>query len=350
MEILPHFKSNNPAMENTLIPIHFPRKNPLPEGGALLAADVGGTKTDMALFVMEGGRPVIKEEHRYSSANWDSLIGMAQDFCGEAGMPKRMSISFAGPVKQGKAEGTNLPWDIDSHALRLALDMETVFLINDLEANCYGLAALREDDLEVIHPGEVVEQGNAGVISPGTGLGEGGLFWDGEAYRPFATEGGHAHFAPRDELDWRLFSYLAEQYGHVSWERVVSGMGITNIFRFLRDVEGMEVPASLEHIEAPAISRAAAAGDPISQQALQLFFRYLAWEAANIVLKFKATGGIYIGGGIVPKIWDEAHRDIFNEHFFVVGRLASLVKVVPVTLILNQRTAVLGAGWYGAFR
>lgn len=336
-------------MQHSLIPIAFPRNNPIPEGTALLAADVGGTKTDMALFVLENGYPALKEEHRYASANWDSLVDMARDFCRSARLPQRMSISFAGPVKQGKAQGTNLPWDIDSHALCQVLDMDTVFLINDLEANCYGLAALQEKDFEVIHPGEVVEPGNAGVISPGTGLGEGGLFWDGEAYRPFASEGGHAHFAPREERDWRLFSYLAEQYGHVSWERVVSGMGITNIFRYLRDVEQMEVPATLEHIEAPAISRAAAAGNPISQQALDLFFRYLAWEAANLVMKFKATGGIYIGGGIVPKIWNEAYRNIFNEQFFVVGRLASLVKAAPVTLILNQKTALLGAGWYGAF-
>ncbi|MCB0569036.1 MAG: ROK family protein [Phaeodactylibacter sp.] len=337
-------------MKRTLIPITFPQKDPLPEGVSLLATDVGGTKADMALFVLEDGLPVLKEEHRYASSQWDSLIDMARDFCKGSTLPKRMSISFAGPVKQGRAQGTNLPWDIDSHALRQALGMESVSLINDLEANCYGLAALQEEDVKVIHPGEIAEPGNSAVISPGTGLGEGGLFWDGEAYRPFATEGGHAHFAPRDELDWRLFTYLAEQYGHVSWERVVSGMGITNIFRFLKDVERMEVPASLEHIEAPAISRAAEAGNAISQRALQLFFRYLAWEAANLVMKFKATGGIYIGGGIVPKIWNEAYCDIFNEQFFVVGRLASLVRAAPVTLILNQKTALLGAGWYGAFR
>lgn len=336
-------------MQNILIPIAFPRQKPLAEGEVLLAVDVGGTKADMALFAIENGAPAIKEEHRYASSRWDSLVDMARDFCGKTGMPKRMSISFAGPVKQGKAEGTNLPWDIDSLGIQHALDMDTVFLINDLEANCYGLAALQDDDLQLIHPGENPEPGNAAVISPGTGLGEGGLFWDGKAYRPFATEGGHAHFAPREELDWRLYNYLAEQYGHVSWERVVSGMGITNIFRFLRDVEGMEPPPTLEHIEAPAISRAAAAGSPISQKAIHLFFRYLAWEAANLVMKLKATGGIYIGGGIVPKIWNEAHHDIFNEHFFVVGRLASLVKAAPVTLILNQKTALLGAGWYGAY-
>lgn len=335
-------------MQNTLIPIAFPQKKPL-ASGTLLAADVGGTKTDMAIFAVENGRPALKEEHRYASAEWDSLVDMARDFCRATPLPQRVSISFAGPVKQGKAEGTNLPWDIDSQAIRKALDIETVFLINDLEANCYGLAALQEDDLKVIHPGEYFGEGNAAVISPGTGLGEGGLFWDGEAYRPFASEGGHTHFAPRSELDWRLFNYLSEQYGHVSWERVVSGMGITNLFRFLRDVEGMEAPVSFEHIEAPAISRAAAAGSPISQQALQLFFRYLSWEAANLVLKFKAAGGIYIGGGIVPKIWNEAHKEIFNEHFFVVGRLSSLVKATPVTLILNPKTALLGAGWYGAF-
>ena len=336
-------------MQNTLIPIAFSRKTPLPEGGRLLATDVGGTKADMALFVMENGQPVLKEEHRYASSRWDSLIDMALDFCEQKKIPKRMSISFAGPVKQGRAEGTNLPWDIDSEGLRQALNMDTVFLINDLEANCYGLGALQEDDLQLIHPGENPEPGNGAVISPGTGLGEGGLYWDGEAFHPFATEGGHAHFAPRHERDWRLFNYLAEQYGHVSWERVVSGMGITNLFRFMRDVEQLEAPASFDRIEAPAISRAAAEGDLISQWTLRLFFRYLAEEAANLAMKFKATGGIYIGGGIVPQIWNDAHHEIFNEYFFAVGRLSPLIKSVPVTLILNQKTALLGAGWYGAF-
>ncbi|MCB0593967.1 MAG: glucokinase [Lewinellaceae bacterium] len=336
-------------MQNTLIPITFPRQNPLPDGATLLAADIGGTKTDMALFAVENGQPVLKEERRYASAEWDSLVGMARDFSGEADLPKRMCISFAGPVKQGNAQGTNLPWDIRSQAIRQALNMETVFLINDLEANSYGLAALQEDDLQVIYPGENLQPGNGAVISPGTGLGEGGLYWDGKAYRPFATEGGHTHFAPRNDLDWRLFKYLSEQYGHVSWERVVSGMGITNLFRFMRDVEQLEAPASFDRIEAPAISRAAAEGDLISQWTLRLFFRYLAEEAANLAMKFKATGGIYIGGGIVPQIWNDAHHEIFNEYFFAVGRLSPLIKSVPVTLILNQKTALLGAGWYGAF-
>ena len=126
-------------------------------------------------------------------------------------------------------------------------------------------------------------------------------------------------------------------------------MGITNLFRFMRDVEQLEAPASFDRIEAPAISRAAAAGDLISQWTLRLFFRYLAEEAANLAMKFKATGGIYIGGGIVPQIWNDAHHEIFNEYFFAVGRLSPLIKSVPVTLILNQKTALLGAGWYGAF-
>lgn len=336
-------------MPTTHIPIHFPRQNPLPEGGRLLATDIGGTKADIALFVVENGRPVMKKEHRYASRDWDSLIHMARDFCKDEELPKRMSISFAGPVNQGRAQGTNLPWDLDSEGIRRELDMDHVFLINDLEANCYGLAALTEEDFLLIHPGDLPDTGNAAIISPGTGLGEGGLFWDGQAYRPFASEGGHAHFAPRNELDWRLHQYLADQYGHVSWERVVSGMGITNIFRFLRDVEHMEASEFVEHIEAPAISRAAAAGSPISRRTLQLFFRYLAEEAANLVMKFKTTGGIYIGGGIVPKVWNDTYRDIFNENFFIVGRLAYLVRTSPVNLILNPRTALLGAGWYGAY-
>lgn len=336
-------------MQHSRIPIAFPQREPLSEAAAWLAADVGGTKTDIALFELEEGRPVMKNvPQRYWTAEWDSLVSVVRDFCKEFPMPKRMCISFAGPIKHGRAQGTNMRWDIDTQTIRAALGMETVFLINDLEANCYGLVALEEGDLRVLFPGENPEPGNGAVISPGTGLGEGGLFWDGKAFRPFASEGGHTHFAPRSEFDWRLFQYLSAKYdGHVSWERVASGMGIANIFEFLRDVEHKEAPA-LEHIDAASISKAAAEGSPVCIEAIDLFIRYLAQESANLAVKFKATGGIYIGGGIIPKVWNDTRQGIFEKHFFDVGRLLPLVKTMPVTLILNRRAALLGAGWYGA--
>ncbi len=341
-------------MLKSIIPIAFPKQEVPPEGTLILAADIGGTKTDMAFFEINNGLPSLVKEQRYPSKEWPSLVDIAQDFSKDARQPGRMCISFAGPIQDGKAQGTNLHWSIDSKDIAAALGIPSVFLINDLEANCYGLAALKATDLQIIYPGKNYSEGNAAVISPGTGLGEGGLFWDGQAYHPFATEGGHTHFAARTELDWELFLYLEKKYGHVSWERVVSGPGICMIFSFLRDVKAWETPDILkeemkEHDPAAAISIAATEGCPVCSETLRLFTRYFAEEAANLAMKFKATGGIYIGGGIIPKIWNESHHAIFNEHFFSVGRMHPLVESVPVTLILNQKTALWGAGYYGAF-
>ncbi|MCB0520895.1 MAG: ROK family protein [Lewinellaceae bacterium] len=341
-------------MHQPIIPIAFPQQLPPPDGTAILAADIGGTKTDMAIFEIKNGLPRLVKEHRYQSKTWNSLAEIAQDFTKNMERPGRMCISFAGPISNGKASGTNLHWGLDSHEISDILGIRPVFLINDLEANCYGLACLGLSDLQIIYPGANHEPGNAAVISPGTGLGEGGLFWDGQAYRPFATEGGHSHFAARNELDWELFLYLEKKYGHVSWERVISGPGIVMIFNFLWEVRGWETPDSLlESMKggdpAAAIATAAAEGSPVCMETLRLFTRYFAEEAANLAMKFKATGGIYIGGGIIPKIWNEKHHAIFSEHFFVVGRMHPLVAAVPVTLILNQKTALWGAGYYGAF-
>jgi glucokinase len=341
-------------MHKSIIPIAFPRQEAPEEGSLILAADIGGTKTDMAFFQVKNGIPHLVEEKRYPSKEWASLEDIAKDFSHGTPMPQRMCISFAGPIQNGKAQGTNLHWNIDGHEIGKKLGIRSVLLINDLEANCYGLAALKATDLQIIYPGKNYMAGNAAVISPGTGLGEGGLYWDGQAYRPFATEGGHTHFAAQTELDWELYLYLEKKYGHVSWERVVSGPGICMIFSFLRDVKGWETPEVLkeemkEHDPAAAISIAATEGCPVCSETLRLFTRYFAEEAANLAMKFKATGGIYIGGGIIPKIWNEPHHAIFNEHFFRVGRMHPLVESVPVTLILNQKTALWGAGWYGAF-
>ena len=342
-------------MGKSLIPIAFPSStSALPDGATVLASDIGGTKTDMAIFEMKNGAPTLIKERRYASKDWRSLVDIARDFSQNMPLPQRGCISFAGPIHHGRAHGTNLHWDIDSHEIGEQLGIKNMLLINDLEANCYGLAALTASDLMTIFSGKNGEPGNAAVISPGTGLGEGGLFWDGRAYHPFATEGGHAHFAARNELDWELYQYLQRKYGHVSWERVISGPGICMIFSFLRDEKGWEMPEILReefktHDTAAAISIAASEGCSACAEALRMFTRYLAEEAANLALKLKATGGLFIGGGIIPKIWNEEHHDIFNEHFFAVGRLHPLLEEVPVHLVLNQKTALWGAGYFGAY-
>lgn len=341
-------------MRQSLVPIAFPQYQPQPDGTSILAVDIGGTKMDIAVFSMKDGVPVLLEEHRHPSRNWRSLVDVVEKF-GEGERNKLvLSISFAGPVFEGKAYGTNLGWDMDCRSLRRELKLNTVHLINDLEANCYGLAALSKEELLCIHPGAEKPLGNGSMISPGTGLGEGGLYWDGKSFHPFATEGGHAHFAARNEFDWDLFRYLQNKYGHVSWERVISGPGIQEIFNFLHEVKKWEIPASLaeklqEGDRSAAISQAAKDDVPIAKETMRLFTRYLAQEAANLAMKHNATGGMFMGGGILPKNWGAEQHVIFEKYFHDVGRMHPLVESVPVYLILNHKTAMLGAAYYGAF-
>jgi glucokinase len=340
-------------MHKQLIPIAFPAEEPLADGASLLAMDVGGTKIDAALFGARNGVLSVLKEAVYPSKQFKSIVEAIVHFQNKAPLPETLSIAFAGPVQQGKAFATNLGWSIDAAQLGRELGISQVFLLNDLEAEAYGLAALTEHDLEVVYAGKAAATGNAAILAPGTGLGEAGLFWDGVALHPFATEGGHADFAPRDAFDWELLLYLQQQFGHVSWERVLSGPGIYRIFCFLRDVKKWIEPhwivEQMKNLEpAAAISIGAQEGFSICDETLRLFVRYLAIEASNLALKMKSTGGIYMGGGILPKIWNSKLRAVFLEHFFEVGRLRSLLEDVPVYLVRNQKTALLGAAQYGA--
>lgn len=342
-------------MNKRLIPVALPKRTPLQSGALILAADAGGTKTDLALFeVRVDGLSVVREEV-FPSAKFEAIEDIITTFQGNHAPPDRISIAFAGPVQQGKAQATNLGWrHIDATGLRRTLGVEHFFLLNDLEAGAYGLAALQQHDLLNIFQPDTPQEGNVGIIAPGTGLGEAGLFWDGRNLHPFATEGGHSDFAVRNETDWEFFSFLKQKFGHVSWERVLSGPGIYNIYCFLRDVKKGEEPSWLaEKIQsgdpAAAIAHGAKEGQLICRETLQLFVRYLAIEAASMALKYKATGGIFIGGGITPKIWNSELQDIFTTHFFQVGRMRPLLESMPVQLILNPKTALLGAAYYGVF-
>lgn len=350
-------------MHQPFLPLALPKRPPLPEGAQLLAADVGGTKTALAIFEICGGVLSIAKESVYPSKQFGSLAEAIRHFNGAGRLPARVSIAFAGPVQNGKATATNLGWNIDIAILSKELGIPEVFLLNDLEAYAYGLATLTQRDLISVYPGRAepggdaeprpdFSEGNVGIIAPGTGLGEGGLFWDGSELHPFATEGGHTRFAPRNEFDCELLFFLQKKYGRVSWERVVSGPGIHQIYNFLRDVKNREEPARVRekmknHDPAAAISSSAREGCGICAETLHLFTQYLAVEASNLALKLKATGGIFIGGGILPKIWNDDLRAVFLEHFFEVGRLRSLMETVPVHLVLNEKTALFGAAWYG---
>ncbi|GJM32614.1 MAG: glucokinase [Saprospiraceae bacterium] len=336
-----------------LYPIAFPSQEPV-SGLSILAADVGGTKTNIALFRTSGEEIEMINESTFPSQEYRSFIDIFHKFIEGKSLPDRLSIGVAGPVIRGKASATNLNWGIDRNELKQKLNLDSVFVLNDLETNAYGLAALKDEDLLTLHAGEDDVPGNAAMIAPGTGLGEAGLYWDGNRFRPFANEGGHSDFGVRMDIDIELFKYLRAQFGHVSWERVVSGQGVNTIYHFLKDIKKREEPRwladALQAGDPPAvISEHAKKGVPICEETMKLFVRYLAQEAANVSLKLKAVGGLLIGGGIVPKNLELLNMENFLSHFFRGGRLSPLLKAIPIRVILNPKTALLGAAYYGAF-
>ena len=334
------------------IPIAF-KNTDSPGSPIVLAADLGGTKTNMALFQHTGSGPQLIRQAHFPSNDYSSMADIVRKFVATDPMPARICVGVAGPIMNGKSKLTNLTWGIDQEALEKDLGVPAVVLINDLEATAYGLAALEDKDL-LTFPGKDPEPGNLALIAPGTGLGEAGLYWDGAFYHPFATEGGHAGFGPREAIDVELFQYLRNQFEHISWERVTSGQGIVNIFHFLIDVKGAKPAASLiEAVKADgaaAISEACMQGeDPTAKQALSMFVRYLAIESANLMLKVKGTGGVYIGGGIPVAILPLLQSGEWLNDFHKGGRMRPLLESVTVNIILQSKTALYGAGWYGMY-
>ena len=334
-----------------MIPIAFRKKHAA--GKNILAADIGGTKVNIALYRAEGESLHVVDEKRYVSKDHSSLSEIVHDFT-EGRLPDRISAAVAGPVVDGKSRLTNLPWVLDSAVMSKEWKVPVHF-INDLEATAYGLAGLGKEELAVLAAGDPAASGNIAIIAPGTGLGEAGLYWDGEAYHPFATEGGHSDFAPRTREDVELFFLLQEQFGHVSWERVVSGMGIKNIFQCLVRHRRETVPEWLaqrmqDGDPAAVISEAALKHeDLLCAETMDLFIRYLATEASSLVLKLMATGGLYIGGGIPPKILPLLQSEIWKKNFDNNGRMHELSDRVPVRVILNDKMALQGAAYYGAY-
>jgi glucokinase len=336
-----------------LLPLLFSDKHNINSNSiTVLAADVGATKTNFAFFSMKGNDITRLKEAAYPSKQYTSLAVMANDFLKALPAPEAVCFGVAGPVLNGKATLTNLSWDINSGELATQIGVKEVQLINDLEATAYGLALLDEKDTMLLHKGGDQPSGNAAVIAPGTGLGEAGLFWDGKLFHPFATEGGHSDFAPRNTFDFELYEYLQNQFGHVSWERLVCGPGIVTIYQFLRDEKKRAEPAWLaEKIntgDAAAIISQHILQSDLCKETMHHFVRYLAYESANLVLKMKATGGLFIGGGIAPKIADLIMNEQFSLSYCSSGRLNSLLEKVPVKIILNPQTALLGAAYYAA--
>ena len=319
----------------------------------VLAGDIGGTKTRLAVFDVEGTRLDTLCEASYPSGEYASLDAIVRDFLDRADADCRQAcFGIAGPVQQGRVETTNLPWVIEAQAMAARFGFDTVSLMNDLQANAWGIEALDDDDCCLLSVGRPDVAGNASIIAAGTGLGEAGLYWDGQRHWPFASEGGHADFSPRSDLEIALLEYLRKRFGHASWERVVSGPGLVNLHDFLCAHRGVAVPAWL-HDEmaagdaAAAISRAALdERDAVCADALDLFVHLYGVEAGNHALKIMATGGIYIGGGIAPRILDKIKGPLFMQGLLSKGRMRPLLEGMPVRVILNDRTALYGPALY----
>jgi glucokinase len=318
----------------------------------ILAGDIGGTKVNLGLYELNGRQVKLLREGTRPSKAYARLQDLVKEFLTEMNHPviERACFGIAGPVRNGRVRVTNLPWQIEAGEISEELKLGPVAMINDLEANGYGLAELPEQDLHTLNAGDPDANGNAAMISAGTGLGEAGLFWDGVQFRPFACEGGHADFSPASALDAELLGYLSSKFGHVSWEKVLSG-----IYQFLRDTNRGTEPAEFAEALAKGdpgavISQAALSGTSSRcAQALDMFVGYYGAEAGNLALKIMSTGGMYIGGGIAPRMLPRLEQGSFLNAFFSKGRMRSLLEAMPVRVILNPKTALLGAAHFAAF-
>ena len=330
----------------------------------VLVGDIGGTKTSLGVAETDGATVTLRELRRYVSAEFDSLESLVIRYLEETGqVPRRDcphgAFAVAGPIEGRRCRTTNLPWEISADLIEHLHDFRAVGLLNDLEAVAWGVRALGPDDVAVLHPGDRGEPaaGNACVVAAGTGLGEAGLYWDGTRHHPFPTEGGHTDFAALDEREFALLGYLTPRYGRVSWERVVSGMGIANLYEFLLEYRQAATPdwlaaeIAVAGDTAAAVSAAAAAGRcPVCVETMDLFFHLYGREAGNAGLKHLALGGVYLGGGIAPKNLEGLRNSRFLQGFFGKGRMKSLMRRMPVKVILRPETPLLGAARFMSVR
>src|ERR1700731_2478200 len=320
----------------------------------ILAGEIGATRTRLAAFETEGSRLQCVVEKNYASQQRDGLSGILADFIKTEGIPVHSAcLGVAGPVRSGRSKISNLPWVIDAREVAMQLKLNSVGLLNDLEAYAYGIDGLESKDFITLGEGVDEAEGHRAVISAKTGLGMAGLYWDGFRHHPFACEGGHADFAPRNDLQMELLAYLQKKYGRISCERILSGPGIKNIYDFLRDAHKAEEPEWLrtEMSAAPdppaLISQMALEGKAaICDQALSIFVSVFGAETGNCALNFMSTGGIFIGGSIAAKIVSKMKAPVFLESFLDKGRMETILKDMPVKIVANDDSGIIGAAHY----
>ncbi|HLN14597.1 MAG TPA: glucokinase [bacterium] len=323
----------------------------------LLAGDIGGTKTALGVFSPEAGPRAPLAEATFRSSDYESLEAIVQEFRRRLAQPiDRASFGVAGPVVGGTAKITNLPWTIDETHLRQLLGLQRVRVVNDLVAIASAVPDLDASDLHTLNTGRAVPDGAIAVVAPGTGLGEAFLTANGGRYQAHPSEGGHCDFAPRGATQWGLLESLARDGSHVSYERVCSGIGIPRLYAHLKAAGTAPEPAWLTGQLAaaadptPVILRAATEHVPPAELAaatLALFVSILAAEAGNLALKVLATGGVYLGGGIPPRILPALDAGGFMAAFRDKGRLSALLDAIPVHVITRPDVALTGAARVG---
>jgi len=328
----------------------------------ILAGDVGGTKVHLALYNFTGGKLAPVRDHKFPAAGFACLDDVVKAFLPDAAEKAQVvaaCFGCPGPVRDGRLKLTNLPWTLDARDLQRSLGIEHIFLINDLEANGYGIPELAEDKIFTLHKGDAAAVGHRGLVSAGTGLGECLLIWDSKLRRhmPIPSEGGHCDFAARNEREVRLLNYLRTTlHGRVSFERVVSGLGIKNVYAFLRESEKMEEPAWLRErmaAEDPNVVISECGEDGSSEicvETLSMFASAYGAETGNVALKVLAMGGMYLGGGITPKILKTMQKGDFAQAFLDKGRMSPLLETIPVRVILDETCALLGAAAFAEAR
>jgi glucokinase len=318
-----------------------------------LAGDIGGTKTILSLYSNEKGPLSPLYERNYESRSYSGLDAIIEDFFSQTKTTAATAcFGVAGPVRENRAIITNLPWQPDARALQMAHGFTRASLINDLVATGYAIPHLQAPYFVTLNKGIREDAGAVGIIAPGTGLGEVIFIWDGNRYLPVPSEGGHADFAPASEIEYQLFKFCKERYEHVSFDRICSGRGLPIIYDFFKTVVQLEEPdwltrelASAED-PTPIIADAAlyvGKNCEIAKKTVQLFISILGAEAGNLALKGLTSGGLYLGGGIPPRLLSFLRDDIFMKSFTSKGRMSYLMQDIPVKVILNPKAALIGA-------
>ena len=326
----------------------------------ILAGDIGGTKTRLGLFSKERGpkHPIVRKT--YSSKEFSSLEHIVRAFIKEHHVAAKYAcFGVAGPVKNGRAAITNLAWVIDTAVLKQKLEIDEILLLNDLEAMAYAVPHLEDVMFEVIKPGVCAKESTKALVAAGTGLGEVFLTWEGSRYRANSSEGGHSDFGPRNDLEVEILNFLRRSFDHVSYERVCSGIGIPNLYAFLRNTRKYGEPRALARQlalasdQTPVIVEAGLnhpEENPICAAVLDLFTSILGAEAGNLAMKVASYGGIYIGGGIPPRIAQFIRKPLFLEAFRAKGRLRPMIDDIPIYLVTYNDMALMGAACHALGR